>query len=751
MAIEKIRFSQTDVTNANLLAMRPSNIDTSGGFPDLGARILAAAEPAIKADVQERGMIAGAAAPIVKNEDGTYAVPEVPEAGTEYQAAFRNAMTVNYKNQVFFDYSKMADRFMAEHPRDAETFLAKAQGAAEGVLKTVPPEIAAEIRPDLNREILQRFGGITNRKSNEDRQVLLQSLGEQETNFLRRGSELIKLGTPKSIAQGELFYQQARETRLRLLDLTGATDPSGIVSFDTNVQTQRDIATGMAQDEAQRKADAARSRQETELRIAERLNKDEAYRKTTDLAGMLQSRVRELDDPQLELLDRMIRGNVADDERLVIGQFSFNRQEFLDAMPDQDALRNTLGYTTNAELGDRDRERVRRGAEAAQQKINDELLFAAEHGTGVNSQDAKDRLDTAANAFDMNTMDGQNAMSEFIARTGHVPKKAKTWLDMASRTTNLDPQEGGGVLFQAANFYADLKQLARRDPSRPGEVLNQGAVVISQLDTRTKNVLDFISATAKFRGTGPSVVAEAVRIVASGVNPLTSAEVRSRIPNYNKQADSLIREQFGIPEERAVPIYIRREFDDMYDILAQGFSAEDAISMATTSIKDEYEPNPAFDGGVGDKAFMQNMNPIALNKYMKTNFPSIDINFAAELGKSVRVMKSPMSTPGNPAYTFSYLDRAGNTTHKITIAKLQLPEVRMQDFTAQERLDAEIANAEAEYMRGVSVLASTGISPSPQLMSVYRQKRDDAVKRANDRFAIEVGATANTTPSQGGN
>lgn len=741
MAIEKIRFGQVDVNNANLLAMRPSNIDTTSAFPDLGAKILAAFEPTLKANAEKEGLVAGSAVPIIKNEDGTYNVPEVPEAGTVYQEAFTNAMTLGYKNKVFFDYSNTVDQFMAENPRDPQAFLAKAQGAAEGILKTIPPEIAAEISPDLNREISQRFGGITRAKVSEDRSVLLQDLNAQETSFLQRASQLFRIGTPESKAEGEIFVARARETMLRTRELTNATDPSGIVAFETSVDLQRDIASGMALEDAQRKADAARSRQMAEIQFAETLRRTEERDKTMELVGLLEPKVRELPDADLDLFKRMVDGNVAPDERLVVGEFSFNRQEFLTAFPDTAAVNSTLGGTVNAEIRSRDGDRVAKREAERQQKITNEIRDAAAYGTGVNSVEAKASLDEAAYNFDMSTNEGRSRASEFIAQTGYVPKNVVTYLDRAARTTNLNPEEAGGILFDAANFYSDLKQLSRRDPSRPGEVLNQGAAVISQLDKRTRDLLHFVSETRTLRGTGPSVIAEAVRIVASGADALTPQQVQSRIPNYNKQADALIREAFNIDEEASVPAYLRQEFDNNYNLLAQGFSAEDAISMATVSIKDEHEPNPAFYNGIGNKSFAFDMNPIALNKYMKTNFPSIDINFAAELGKAVRVMKSPSSTVGDPSYTFSYLDRAGNTTHRTTIAKSQLPEVRMKDFTAQERLDAELANIQIEHIKSLSSLGmGMGTPPPQEAYDMINARRDAAIKRASDRYAVEIGA-----------
>ena len=707
MAIEKIRFSPTDVTNANLLAMRPSNIDTTSSFPDLGGKILAAMEPSWRADAELKGEIAGAAVAVVKNEDGSYAVPVIPEAGTVYQEAFTNAMETNYANQVYFDYSKTIEQFRNENPRDAEAFRAKAEGAATGLLKTIPPQLAAKIQPVLNREILERYSAISQRKSSEDRQALLQGLNEAEIAHIRDGTERYSAGL---FNEGDAAFERARETHNQYRALIQATDESDVNALNTTIEMQKRVGRGMSIERAMREREHALSIAERDANRADRARI--AADKDTSAATLklILPNIIDLDDKNLATLEGMINGSFHENDTVTIGELTFNYEDLNRLIPD-------AGYQTGSLLRAVNATQARRAADAAaaeRQRKEDDINRAVTNTmtTGQPPRDpkVKDKLNQyGAQQFDLTDRAGREASYDFSKTSGYLTETQLDWLDTSARNTSLDANGTGGTYFTALGYWENLLDASRPNASNPGELVNQGALLLSQIDPKTNDLFILGSTLRKIPGYTPSMVAASVKLLADGVASPTETQQRAMLDNYPSKRNVSLANELGIANTSSLPSYIITDYDRRFYALSQVLGTEKAISVTTQYFKQEYRKDPRFVSGIGNTSYDSDMPHAAVSKYVNENYGALGINMN-DLGGSVKVMKAPSSTPLDPTYVYQYVDKTGATTHSLMLRKSQIPEFKMREFTAVEIRDAELKAAQTDRLQSMS-MSSTGFDP----------------------------------------
>lgn len=139
-------------TNVNLA-------DVGGAISDLGTTLLRAGEPYHKQQALAQGKADAAKFGTIKNPDGTWSMPETPEGGVVYAAAFDEAKRTQYLLHVVNDgelrYNDLYNdpAHVDKTPEDLRTM---AEADLQATLKSVDPSVQGEVFELLSREIRQR-------------------------------------------------------------------------------------------------------------------------------------------------------------------------------------------------------------------------------------------------------------------------------------------------------------------------------------------------------------------------------------------------------------------------------------------------------------------------------------------------------------------------------------------------------------------------------------------------------------------
>ena len=243
------------------------------------------------------------------------------------------------------------------------------------------------------------------------------------------------------------------------------------------------------------------------------------------------------------------------------------------------------------------------------------------------------------------------------------------------------------------------------------------------------------SVLKKTLGQGPSFAGAVNRLLASGAAKPTRDQVFSRITDYKAFTNDILTEAFSIDSEAKIPLHIREDFDNRFFLLAQVLDPKEAASIVTNSLKNSYETNPAFTTGIGPKSFYNEFTAVQLNQYINQNYPQLGFNFAGRLGEDVHVILSRESTPGDPTYLFTVMDRTTATSQVLTIRRSQLPPYRIEEVLPQQKHDSVVAAAKADFLKD-QWLALGNI----QLQQAAIAKRDERLAAAAERLRIETEA-----------
>jgi len=164
------------------------------------------------------GALAGAK--VERDEEGNIIAPELQEDTTYYGQAFNESAINSYKSGIALDAKRRLDELAVEFKDDPAAYKEKADAYQVGLIKGLPPEIQAEILPQLEQDIYFRerdlkksFVDRTFQKNLTDVRSELDSL-ENEILYAARNNDTEK--------------QQALEARLykRIEEVGAFVDPA---------------------------------------------------------------------------------------------------------------------------------------------------------------------------------------------------------------------------------------------------------------------------------------------------------------------------------------------------------------------------------------------------------------------------------------------------------------------------------------------------------------------------------------------
>jgi hypothetical protein len=205
-------------------------------LPDVGAAISRAGntlgdtlsgigEREYKAEAETAAKDAAYSAPITKDENGNFVRPPVPASfGAGTGKMFNELMDTRYADVVLQDTQLELNKIQSANINDAGRATALMQAHIEGVMKTLPPNIAGRVQASMAREIVQRQGNIILNNAHRDREVTIRDAATLRDNYEEQARNAYAAGAKE---EGDRLLQQARERdRLIAENHGGSYDPA---------------------------------------------------------------------------------------------------------------------------------------------------------------------------------------------------------------------------------------------------------------------------------------------------------------------------------------------------------------------------------------------------------------------------------------------------------------------------------------------------------------------------------------------
>ena len=211
---------------------------------------------------QKEGELAGLNS-VKRNEEGALIAPELKDDNTFFGEAFNKGALLAHKAALDIDVKHSLDDAQLEFKDDPQGFALKSKAIKDGLLESMPPELAARAGIDIDQNIANRLGGIKlefHKKEKERQKGVftegLETLSDDISNAARSGDEKqLALLTIKSTdrilqaieaelitpAQAEAMQEELREVSVQQAAL-GEIDR---VIFNSELSLEEQVKKGV--------------------------------------------------------------------------------------------------------------------------------------------------------------------------------------------------------------------------------------------------------------------------------------------------------------------------------------------------------------------------------------------------------------------------------------------------------------------------------------------------------------------------
>jgi hypothetical protein len=209
--------------------------DISRELKGVSQQILKTAEPYLREDRIEEGLKDFAADGLGKDENGNYIVPDTPDGGTVYRAAYEQAKFAEYKikaqNQFELQLNELARESLLTNKPPSE-FTSQAMNLLEGVIEGTPIEMRPEMFEAFTREVRQRDLSLGNSYIRIERDNINKTISAEVNKLRSEAQDAAWSGTEEGIVQSQINIQKAAENQRILIEYGLAPEGSDQILLD---------------------------------------------------------------------------------------------------------------------------------------------------------------------------------------------------------------------------------------------------------------------------------------------------------------------------------------------------------------------------------------------------------------------------------------------------------------------------------------------------------------------------------------
>lgn len=652
MAINSYDSKSISVGGGSLLSTRADNLPDARYIPtNLGTKLLAAFEPQMREAAQKSAVEAAASTPIVRTPEGGYEPMVIPDGGTEFQSTFENALRTKYANEMYFDFQVKADEIAAQNSRDPDRAKAQMIGLRDAMLKNLDPVTRTEVEPILNRETVQRYGGIISRTAEEDRRLVVNGLNSQIDALINETSVRVKAGDQ----QGALLAKARLNDTVRKLASIGGLAPEG----EEAIQTELGVAVSRAQDAAKDER-----RQERALALAEA--EQNSINVSIDNVTRISSSLFGMDDGSLLTLRLWTKG-VPNGQTIKLNDGTeLTFEDFQQQIP-SDRVMSRFEGSVEQTLNVRQNQRRAQAEITERNELIQSVETIASFGTIPNySNKQREIVDQIYNdgrqgkPFNFGDPNDRAEALGFTAKYKTIPRPM-----MDAITTGVFRFASGAGnesdLRLSIELYDNLKNLEIQDPKNANGTVQIGGILVSEIEEKTRKALDAGLILSRQRGLPPDVLSRTVVGIYNGTLPELPY-----IPNYQSQRAQAINKAVDLDRGSSIPSNIAGEFDATFRAFASVVDIPRAMEMAAESIGSRFKSDRRFLNSFGDVRFDQLVPTESFKDYMIKQL-------GEDFDPSGRNYKIAIDRDGVvPTYRIGVLDEYGNPSRTVILDPREL-------------------------------------------------------------------------------
>lgn len=594
------QVSTQQVGGVDYSAPRLDSETAANAFRGLGRSLLQEAEPYLKARAEKRAKEdAGRSLPLVRDENGALKRADpLPGGGLVYRDAFAKVSNYIYKEQLGFESGQKFQEIRNRNFDKPQEAWAEMTAHVEGVLKTVPDELRAEVYADLMEKQAQEFNGLTNEKWQRDRT-------QKQT-----GLNMVATQIKRSLVADLLALKNKG-------DLKGMADvmSKATVKFEENLKQRRDF--GMLTSEAE-------GAEVEEWRVLQASQQQEldAFVGMFDIiqnAGDLGN-----DPDQLRLIRDWARtpaGPISDDVKL--GNLTF--KEYWEKVPDP-GMRDELARWATQQLDD-----LNKAAAAAEKEADDarkaqEEQDAADAATAAGSAgaltpkqiDALDKLvnreiiqlgENIGTLMVQSDKRGLNHLTGIIQQYKYLPKTYRGWIE--------DNATGDNAI-----LVAEVGLQMRMTQDKFGNAI--GNKLYHGLSPQTQAIVEFYT-NLKEQGMPTADIKNALHHLNQKTllkkrdvfNMFVDRDGKPDMKVYVAARDKYVKAIYGRSTQE-LPAQIRDAIDNnlpAYMTVFGGVNPEQGMRRTIEAVASQYQPSPWGTHGFLPTEFkLLAVNPVELDK-----------------------------------------------------------------------------------------------------------------------------------------
>lgn len=564
----------------------PGVVDVGGAIRGIGRSLMQAAEPELRRKAEEDAIADVGSAGIVKDAAGNYVRPEPKGRGLAYAAAFDRAADIAYAGAVQNDVEDKLTELGIEHENDPEKFKEAAVGYVEGILEKTNPRVRAELDVAFTREVGQRYRGIATQAANLARSNTIKGIASQIEANQAKAARALSLGGDDALAEAKKIMDRNKALYGSLVELKALNADGSVAEQDKDILELGDLADYAASEQG--------------------------------LQNIL---------PTL---------NSMTDEQLQWWQMTGQTQTYIEqgAPMKEGALKTALpskktwsvvGQQAGQILAFRDQERQRQlqAEKEAREEAdrNAQLVTSAQILSAINAGNkdpysgfTEDQV--AAEESTRITQGGGRIAQRLATKEGrHYELTRFKQTGVIANGTD-DALEVGlaGDNFQGfAEWAQNMRQMHTGPDNRA-----TGELWYQRLPARIRAALE---AESRARRLGVPLAARQgmMKTLLDGEADLSSFDAQSKVgKTYPSWRAGHIANAFKIGESQAsVNPQLMKDFDETFPFMLQlhGGDARKAGEATAAAIRNGYDPNPNFMGGVAPRILTKNaIDDYALNR-----------------------------------------------------------------------------------------------------------------------------------------